>query len=166
MTKEEALKLIKLLSALEYDPNTGIFRWSSNAHDRVKNKQAGTQNGNGYIRIALAGKRYYAHRLAWLKFYGEMPDGEIDHINGIGNDNRIANLRLAQRSENAANQGKRSSNTTGFKGVSWSLSRKKFVAQITVNKKNKFLGHFSNPSDAHAAYTRAAKEFFGEFHKS
>jgi len=53
--------------------------------------------------IGLLGKRYYAHRLAWLYVYGVWPDGDTDHINRNKHDNRIANLRSCSRSENMLN---------------------------------------------------------------
>jgi hypothetical protein len=49
---------------------------------------------------------YYAHRLAWLWWFGEWPEGGLDHINRIRNDNRIDNLREATRSENQRNRRK------------------------------------------------------------
>jgi hypothetical protein len=54
-------------------------------------------------------------------------------------------------------------NSSGFKGVTWSNAAKKWVAQITMHRKNRYLGLFDTPEEAHAAYVRASAEVHGEF---
>lgn len=56
---------------------------------------------NRYVRYSIHGNLYSAHRLVYLTFVGEIPDGYvIDHINGIRDDNRVENLRCITQSEN------------------------------------------------------------------
>ena len=95
----------------------------------------------------------------------ECTDGKqhVDHINGNRLDNRRSNLRWATPQQNLFNQKRNCKNTSGFKGVTWSKSKNKFVAQIHHNSKGIFLGHFTDPKDAHEAYCEAAKRLFGEF---
>lgn len=88
---------------------------------------------------------------------------EVDHINGVGLDNRRSNLRHATRMENACNRGPNKNNTTGFKGVSWHLSESKYQAAITVDGRPIFLGNFRDPVDAARAYDAAARRLHGEF---
>ncbi len=76
-------------------------------------------------------------------------------------DNRRSNLRIATKSQNAANRKLHSNNTTGFKGVVRAGSR--FIAQIMANGKQHFLGSFSDKADAARAYDKKAFELFGEF---
>lgn len=57
----------------------------------------------GYRYISFRGRHYYAHRLAWLIVKGEWPKNHIDHINGVKDDNRIANLRDVSSAENHRN---------------------------------------------------------------
>jgi len=101
--------------------------------------------------------------LAWLFVHGFDPPQQIDHINGIRDDNRIANLRLATVAENSQNVGKQSNNKSGFKGVHWHARGKKFRAQIMANGKSKSLGLFHTAAEAAAAYDIAAAELHGEF---
>jgi hypothetical protein len=54
-------------------------------------------------------------------------------------------------------------NTSGYKGVSFRKSFKKYVAQIQVNKVNRHIGYFNCPIDAAKAYNSAALAHFGEF---
>lgn len=88
---------------------------------------------------------------------------EIDHKNRDPLDNRRSNLREATRSENCANRGINSNNTSGFKGVDFHKSSGKWRARICVNRKSIDLGLFDKPHDAHEAYVHAANRYFGEF---
>lgn len=87
----------------------------------------------------------------------------VDHINGDGLDNRRANLRVATAAQNQANRKIPISNTSGYKGVSWHKKDCKWQAKIKVNYRTIYLGTFSDPEEAHAAYIAAAKKYFGEF---
>lgn len=134
-----------------YDKNTGVF---THKDGRV----AGNKNLHGYVRIGLHGKTHAAHRLAWLYVYGEFPKGHIDHINGVRDDNRISNLREVSKSGNSRNQRKAHSNsTTGFLGVV--AARNKFQAKISVGGKQRYLGVFRTPYEAHSAYLIAKRKF-------
>lgn len=87
----------------------------------------------------------------------------IDHVNGDAADNRIENLRAANRSQNNANSALRNRNASGFKGVSLHKKTGKWQASIKVDGKGRHLGLFSDPVKAHAAYCSAASEIFGSF---
>lgn len=86
---------------------------------------------------------------------------QTDHRNGNGLDNRRANLREASTAQNAANQGIKRSNTSGFKGVS--LERGRWRAQIRILGKKVNLGRYQTPELAARAYDKAAREYHGEF---
>jgi hypothetical protein len=92
------------------------------------------------------------------------PDGlDTDHKNRDRLDNRRENLRVCNRSQNVANTFVEKQNHTGFKGVSWKTSNKKWVAQIRVNNVVKHLGLFDDIKKAIKSYDLAAKKYFGEF---
>jgi hypothetical protein len=92
---------------------------------------------------------------------GEWPPSEVDHRDLDKGNNRWTNLRIASSAGNKWNLARRSSNTTGYKGVS--RKRSKFQAQIAINKKRVSLGCFASPEEAYAAYCKAASEWHGEF---
>lgn len=139
-----------LLSKLVYDPETGLFQ-------RIMKKKKGllkpagclnTSHGKTYVMIKLHCKAYAAHRLAWMYVHGELPDKEVDHIDGDSINNRISNLRLATRQENAKNMRRSSPNSNGCCGVYWSKLKNKWEARIKSGYKNKLLGYFDNKDDA------------------
>ncbi len=154
-----------LRELLRYDPETGIFTWRSRGkkHQLWDNKNAGKIAGNvsknGYIRITIRNKNYWAHRLAWVYVYGAITKLDVDHENLIKTDNRISNLRLATRSQNHANKPSRVGSLP--RGVA--RNHKRYLAQISVARKYIYLGTFDTPEQAHANYVAAAKKYYGEF---
>lgn len=113
------------------------------------------------------GKRgsQFVHRLIMARVVGrDLTRGEeIDHINGDKRDNRRGNLRFATRSQNMANSGIRSDNVSGFKGVHWSTSSRKWAAAIHHQGQRIHLGMFLSREEAHDAYLAKARELNGAF---
>lgn len=118
---------------------------------------------DGYTRISVAGQKFLAHHIVWCMHHGDLPK-EIDHINGDKSDNRIENLRLATRAQNAANFHKlRATNTSGMRGVTWDAAKSSWKAQIGYQGKHKFLGYFDTQRDAGVCYNTVARILFGDF---
>ncbi len=91
--------------------------------------------------------------------------GHIDHINGDRGDNRISNLRVVTSTENNRNKAINKNNTSGVTGVTWSKSRRKWIAQIHIGKIGKALGGFDRVEDAIAARKNAETRYgFHENH--
>lgn len=155
------LDLERLMEVLAYDQDAGVFRWKVARGKRLAGDVAGTESTKGYWQIKVFQKVIEAHRLAWFFVHGVWPSHEVDHINCNKKDNRICNLRPANRSQNCANSHRRPWNQTGFKGVT--RQGKKFSAQITLNTKVYHLGVFETAEDAHAAYVSAATAAHGDF---
>ena len=147
----------KVKELFHYEPDTGNLVWR---FDRCANKVAGKIAGslnNGYFRIRIDGKGYFAHRIIWLYVYGAWPANDIDHINGIKTDNRIFNLREATKSQNGQNQRKpQSHNTSGYLGVS--AYKGKWKATIKLSGNNLFIGYYNTPEAAYAAYLSKKRE--------
>lgn len=161
-THERALQL------LNYSPETGLITWRCN---RGRQAKAGQVAGNvrkkdGYIQIKIDGRLCLAHVLAVFISDGVWPSCDVDHRNGIRADNRRSNLRHATHAQNVQNQGKRSDNKSGLKGVSWSRLHKQWRAQIQRHGKRHNIGLFRTPIEAHAAYELKAVELFGEFKRA
>lgn len=149
----------RLKELLTYNVNTGVFVWNERrGGSALKGSVAGALS-QGYRNIQVDKKTFQAHRLAWLYVHGKFPDKDLDHINLKRDDNRISNLREVNDSENKQNQRKYSTNTSGYKGVSWSKSRNKWSAGICVNYKTISLGYFDKIEDAAKAYEDAANKF-------
>ena len=152
-----------LKEILDYDENTGIFRWKITKPGGRNIKEgfvAGTYDKKGYHRIKINRKVYLGHRLAWLFVKGNWPKKDIDHINGITNDNRICNLRECNKSENGQNRLRNKNNKSGFTGVSQKDNR--WVAIITINKKTIYLGQFDTFEEAVEA-RKVGKEKYHAF---
>jgi hypothetical protein len=157
--KTKTITLGRVRELLSYDPETGIFTWIGRTSNRITvGDRAGRDTGNGYRRIAIDGYSYYEHHLAWFLVYGEWPENEIDHIDGKGFSNRIANLRKATPAQNRQNAVLRRTNKSGRTGVSWAKNIGKWEAYIWVNYKKKPLGYFDDLQDAGAAYLAAKRE--------
>jgi len=148
-----------LKALVSYSSDTGEFLWIVDAgrYGRIKaGTIAGSKNkAHGYYAINIRGVLYPAHRLAWLYQYGEWPKGQIDHINGIRSDNRIANLRQATLQENMQNKKVYSSNTSGYPGVTWHARVKMWQARIGVDGERVHLGYWDDPKLAAEAYEKA-----------
>jgi hypothetical protein len=152
---------VDIRDAIDYCPETGIFRWKATLSKSIKNgAEAGCINKYGYRHICFNYRDYLAHRVAWFIMTGEWPNKAIDHRNLDRSDNRWCNLRLATSAQNQANR-----RGTGPlpKGVSISKNRKRFEAAIKFDHRKFFLGTFETAEEAGAAYHAAAIRFYGEF---
>ena len=160
------LTLDELKKQLSYDHETGIFTRLIAMCNKVKvGDIAGGVQNSGYLTLRVLGKPYLAHRLAWYYFYGEIPFGVIDHINGNKLDNRICNLRVATRSENTRNSKTRVKKYTRFRGLSVRRNKKGVYWRVNIklNKKNIYLGMFYDELEAYKVYLIKANELFGEY---
>jgi len=125
----------------------------------------GTLREDGYIGMYHKGKYLMVHRAIWVMHNGEIPDGYIiDHIDRNRANNKIENLRLVTPTENNFNREKQSNNKSGRKGVSWHKQKGKWVAQIKIEGRNKFLGFFDSLEEASKVYQEQAKVLHGELY--
>lgn len=158
------ITVARLRQLLDYNPDTGVFRWCEKPNKRTNIGAIAGEIGQwGHRRIQINGHRYQAHHLAWLYVHGVWPTGILDHANGKPDDNRIANLRPATTAQNMQNSRRFSTNSSGFKGVDFCRQTRRWRAHIVVDGRYIHLGRFPSPEEAHAAYIAAAVEHFGEF---
>jgi hypothetical protein len=145
MNREDKCKLA-IEKGIEYNPETGeVFG--------VRDKVIKGKIGSGYITIGLNLNdviyNLLAHHFAWYITYGEVVE-QIDHINGVRDDNRICNLRSVTQQENNWNRKK-------SKGYSFREKKNKWESGIKLNGKSIYLGSFDTEKDAHNAYLDAKK---------
>lgn len=165
------LTVERVRASLDYNPETGVFTWKVRKRAFAGNyveigQRAGSINDQGYWMICIDRKRVGAHRLAWFLMTGAWPAHEIDHINLKRDDNRWCNLRQATDKENCANRPVRNDNLLGIKGVSVRIKKNMVRYRVRVHKKDgkrHHVGYFGTPEEAHAAYTKAIIEEYGEF---
>ncbi len=154
-------KLIR--DVVHYDIESGEFTNIIHRGRAGVGRKSGSASIYGrrkYLRIFFNGRLEMAHRLAWLYVYGDWPNGEIDHIDGNGMNNRISNLRDVTRAENRRNVSRYKNNTSGVTGVSFGGNR--WFAYIEIYGERKQLGRFINHWDAVCA--RKAAEYQHGFH--
>lgn len=110
-------------------------------------------NSGGYFFTRIKGRSISLHR-----YITNVKDEKllIDHMNRKKSDNRISNLRIANKSENAFNSDPRKGCVSKFKGVSWCKRDKKWQAEIGYNYCRIFLGRYEYEEDAASAYNFAA----------
>lgn len=158
-----------LRNFIKYSPESGEFLWKPRADLFFKsasiarawnNRWAGspafsTRLESGYLCGRFFGKVFLAHRVAWAMENKDPGDLFIDHINGNKSDNRISNLRLCTAKMNARNRPIGSNNKSGFIGVSWHSTNRRWQATITIDKKTTHIGYFETALDAAQARRRA-----------
>lgn len=142
----------------DYDPETGVLT------KKATGQPVGCRQQHGHLRCKYKFKSYYVHRIIWLIAHGKWPKHQIDHINGIADDNRLCNLRDVSALENGRNQKQKSNNKTGVTGVLWNKKVNKLHACIRVCGKMHHLGYFDRLEDAVWMRKLAEKEF--GFHKN
>jgi hypothetical protein len=148
----------RLRELLHYDRNTGEFRWLERVGDEVRPGSVA-----GYVQVRVQGRNYRAHQLAWLYMTGRWGRPMIDHRDGNSTNNRWSNLRQATASRNNANRRRPGNNTSGYKGAVLCRKSGRWHAFIRSRGRRIYLGSFSTPQAAHAAYVTAARKLFGKF---
>ena len=127
-----------LLKIFEF--SDGNLIWKKKIAPRAKvGCVAGHLRKDGYVQIKVLHKLYPAHRLIWFLVHGEWPKNEVDHIDGNKSNNRIENLRDVTKSQNQQNRLKTKQNSSGYKGVFFHAKSNKWIAKITLNKKQNHL---------------------------
>lgn len=110
----------------------------------------------------LKGKYLRQHGLAWFYMTGEWPVGQIDHRNGVRDDNRFCNLRECDSQDNNRNRGLSRNNTSGVSGVR--KQQGKWMVRIRLQKGvRKFFGYFDDLELAELVASEARDKYHKEF---
>jgi len=160
--RDKPLTQERLKQLFDYNPATGEFFWKApTKRHHPGGRAGGIDNSYGYWKITVDGRKYKAHRLAWLHTYGHFPKEELDHINRDRADNRIANLREASPRQGRANCKARRDSHSGLKGAH--RHGQHWQSVIKQGEIRIHLGSFGTAEAAHKAYCNAARELHGEF---
>lgn len=136
---------------ISYDSRSGKLHWVKPIAAVPPGRECGYLN-NVYRKLKFKGVLYHSHRVAWYLYYGEDPIDDIDHINGITDDNRIVNLRAATSRQN--NQNRKIHRSGRLVGTTYRKSINRWQARIYVNGKRKHLGYYITEKEAHGAYIK------------
>lgn len=140
------------------------FVYSDGTLYHIKNhKVAGTTTRAGYRQLSIGGKFYYAHRVIWEHFNGQIPEGfVIDHINGVKDDNRIENLRVCTQQQNTWNK-KKFSGDLGVQNVRKVIKTGKYQVILGVDGKTKCFGTYDDLELAELVAQEARNKYYGEY---
>jgi hypothetical protein len=165
-----------LRQLLTYEPETGRLVWrrrdpqwfaSEGSWKSWNSRYAGkpalaARIPGGHRMGVVLGVRVASHRVAWAIHTGQWPTAEIDHVNGVPDDNRFVNLREATRSENMRNVSSKGG-TSKYVGVHWCRTWRRWVASVSTPAGQRNVGKFSSEVDAARARDAAALKYYGEF---
>lgn len=149
----------------QYDSENGGLVWKAfknPAHPGMAKIGAsvGGDDGSGYKMCMLLGHKFKVHQIVWMMQTGEFPKMLIDHIDRNPLNNNIENLRLATDAQNLANC---ATVCAPMAGVRKDPKGHGYRADISINRKKKFIGYFKTAEEAHAAYVQATREARGAF---
>jgi HNH endonuclease len=142
---------LELLDYFSYDKDTGhVYRMKKTSKfciDSYKKGPVGTRHKHGYLHVKFKNKQVKVHRLAWFLHYREWPKYQIDHINGIRDDNRIDNLRDVERKFNANNRVEHREGKLPY--ANYDRRRNSWSSYIHKGSKKIHLGTFKSMEEAH-----------------
>jgi len=127
-----------------------------------------TKEGYAQTKIYIKGsrKKFGSQRYKTIQMHrlimGAKEGQVVDHINRNRLDNRRNNLRFCDYFIHTKNSDKKSSNKSGYKGVHYHKSTKKWRAQTMMHGERRELGLFDNPIEAAIAYDNANRERYGD----
>lgn len=137
---------------------TGQVYWKARRGTKIRaGDEAGCIDSLGRWKLCCQGFTFRRYQVIWCLKHGAFPENQIDHINRNPLDDRLSNLRLVTNEVNSWNKGLNSNNTSGAKGV-YLNSRGKYIANIHIKGKTKYLGTFSTLEEAVSVRNRAEED--------
>lgn len=138
-----AVKASHLRALFTYDCETGrLYRL------KVRNRWLDAPEEVRGSMVMVSGRPYRTDRVIWHYCHGSWPVGKLVHVNGDEADSRIDNLAEACLSPIPGK----------LLGAHFNRRTGRWYAMISVNGRNKALGTFETPQEAHATYIRVRSE--------
>lgn len=163
-----------LRDCFDYDPATGVLTWrhradrAANWNARFAGKSAGSLDREASpfrMGVTIDGRRHLSSRIIWKLMTGRDPTATIDHVNGNALDNRWKNLREATMAQQSRNRKRARLSKHGVRGVLKVNSEvRPWLAQVSFNNKNIYLGVYATLEEANSAYKAFAVKHYGEFY--
>lgn len=154
----------RLHELFDYDELSGnLIRLVSRGRAKA-GINGGTVHWSGYMQINVDGVKYQLSRIIWLHKTGQWPIAEIDHKNGVKNDNRWCNLREASKVENGRNRPKKPCKNSHLpKNVR--KNGKGYQAFFYHNQKFVSLGTYKTSEEAGKIAKEHISQVYGEFYR-
>jgi poly-D-alanine transfer protein DltD len=148
--------------AFKYRNGELYWKINTNKSKNLVGKKAGCKSSGSYGTVNLDGNAYCMHKVIFCMHHGYMPT-VVDHINNVKDDHRIENLRAANHVTNNYNKTVQSNNKLGIKNVCYSTQNKKYLVQLTQNRKKIYSQMFDDLELAELVASMAREKFHGEF---
>jgi hypothetical protein len=158
------IPIARLHELLRLDIETGKLFWRVKSSSKIRvGAEAGCRGSRGYVLVRVDGVLLKGHRIVFALVNNRWPTLDIDHINGVTNDNRPCNLREATVTQNLQNARLYTANKSGHKGVYWDNRTNSWRAEICSNGKTLHLGRFVDLETAASVRANATSQLHGEF---
>lgn len=142
-----------------YHPNGELLFFTDLEMLDIVTSHSWAKLANGYAGANIDKVMVGVHRIIT-----NCPKGMlVDHINRNKKDNRICNLRICNKSQNAYNTTLNRLNKSGYKGVYFRKDTKKWVAEIKHNYKKHCLGCFNSKEEAIEARKKYESIYAGDY---
>lgn len=130
------------------------------------NRRIKPQRHGDYLHVTLCTngipKIELVHRLVAKTFLGSIQNMFIDHKNFVTTDNRVSNLQICTKQQNAWKARMVKPTASGLKGVV-QVSKRSWKARIWYDGKIYHLGCYPSKEEAGRVYNREAKKRFGKY---
>ncbi len=160
--KDSGLDLERVKELYKYIPETGKLLWNKSGAGRNAGEAAGFKTRAGYRATRIGKLQIRVHRLVWFMMTGKWPVRQIDHINGIKDDNRWCNLREATDFQGQKNRSVHKNNKLGVKGVRMTRHGR-YRVSIRTDHKLIYLGVYETLAEAKKVREEATMKYHGEF---
>lgn len=125
----------------------------------------GASDSKGYGSIWVGGGYERAHRYAWERVHGEIPEGmKVDHVKHCSPSCvNVSHLRLASNAENVRHRsGPNKNSSTGVRNVH-RIRNGTYQVRIKKDRREHYFGVYKTLDEAKMVAEEKRQELFGQF---